>query len=143
MGRARLHNRDAAFWASVRSLLEELHAKGHKWTPIAEAIGIGKQTLTGFRKGRSPALDAEAVLRICTEWHVPLAFRGQTIRSAADDTRTEASPLVQLQMEFDDSFELRADPIPRAILTRKPPSRVSYIGVRIERVDEKAGPPAA
>jgi DNA-binding Xre family transcriptional regulator len=143
MGRTRLYIRDAAFWDSVRALLEDLHAKGHKWTTIADALGIGKQTLTGFRKGRSPALDAEAVLRICAVWKAPLTFQGHTIRSSADDTQTEALPMLQLQMEFDDSFELRADPIPRAILTRKPPSRVSYIGVRIERVDEKAGPPAA
>ncbi len=42
--------------------------------------------------------------------------------------------MLQLQMEFDDSFELRADPLPQVVLRRKPPNRVSYIGIRIEQI---------
>jgi hypothetical protein len=143
MGRCRLRDHDAAFWDSVRSLLEGVHAAGHRWTAIAEALGIGKQTLTGFRKHRTPALDAEALLRLCAVWKVPLVFQDQTIRCVADDTQTDASPTMQLQIEFDDSFELSADPTPRAILTRKPPNRVSYIGIRVEQLDKKPGPAGA
>jgi hypothetical protein len=143
MGRPRLRARDVAFWDSVRSLLDGVHAAGHSWTAIADTLGVGKQTLTGFRKRRAEALDAEALLRLCTGWNLPLTFQDQTIRCLADDAEREAVPVLQLQMEFDDSFELRADPTPRAILTRKPPSRVSYIGVRVEQVGKRSGPPAA
>jgi hypothetical protein len=138
MGRHRVHARDIAFWDAVRSLLEGVHAAGHSWTAIADTLGIGKQTLTGFRKNRTPALDAEALLKLCAVWKVSLTFQDQTIR-VVDDTQLNASPTLQLQMEFDDSFELRADPTPRAILTRKPPNRVSYIGVRVEQLDKKPG----
>ncbi len=122
----------------MRSLLETVHAAGHSWTEIAAALGVGKQTLSGFRKHRTPALDAEALLKLCAVWKVPLNFQDQTIRCVSGDAQPETSTL-QLQMEFDDSFELRADPIPRAVLTRKPPNRVSYIGVRIEQVGKKPG----
>ena len=142
MGRPRIHARDVAFWESVRSLLEGVHATGQSWTAIAEALGVGKQTLTGFRKHRTPALDAEALLRLCAIWKVPLMFQDQTIRCVGDGTHPDASPSLHLQMDFDDSFELLADPTPRAIVTRKPPSRVSYIGVRLE-LDKKPGPATA
>ena len=69
---------------------------------------------------------------------MPLTFKDQIIRCVTDDIPLQTSTF-QLQMEFDDSFELRADPSPRAILTRKPPNRVSYVGIRIERVGEKNG----
>jgi hypothetical protein len=97
-----------------------VRSAGHSWTAIADSLGVGKQTLTGFRKRRAPALDAEALLRLCTVWKVPLTFREQTIQCLADDAKPEAVAVLQLQMEFDDSFELRADPTPRAILTRNP-----------------------
>lgn len=137
MGRTRLFVHDDAFWDSVRAQLEALHAGGESWTAIARSLGIGKQTLTGFRKHRTAALDAEALLKLCTVLKVPLTFQGQTVRAVGDDT--QESPTLQLQMEFDDSFELRADPLPQAVLVRKPPNRVSYIGVRIEQIPKKSG----
>jgi hypothetical protein len=138
MGRPRRHARDTAFWDSVRSLLERVHAEGHSWTAIANTLGVGKQTLTGFLKRRAPALDAEAMLRMCTAWKLPLNFQNQTIACSAENALGKDSSVLQLQlqMDFDDSFELRADPTPRAILTRKPPSRVSYIGISIKHVGE-------
>jgi len=138
MGRPRLFIHDVAFWDSVRSRLESIHSAGQSWTAIAAVLGVGKQTLTGFRKRRTPALDAEALLKLCVVWRVPLTFKDQIIRCVTDDIPLQTSTF-QLQMEFDDSFELRADPSPRAILTRKPPNRVSYVGIRIERVGEKNG----
>jgi len=122
-----------AFWDSVRSLLNDLNAAGNSWTAIAAGLGISKQTLTGFRNKRSPALDAEALLRLCTVWKMPLMFREQTVRCVGE-VESEAPAVLQLQMEFDDSFELLADPTPRAILTRKPPSKVSYVGIRVEQI---------
>ena len=135
MGRHRLSAHDDVFWDSVRAQLEAFHAAGQSWTAIARSLGVGKQTLTGFRKRRTPALDAEALLKLCTVLRVPLTFQGQTVR-AVD---TPEVPTLQLHMEFDDSFELRADPLPQAILSRKPPNRVSYIGVRIEQITKKPG----
>jgi hypothetical protein len=140
MGRSRLHNRDEVFWESVRSHLENVHAAGQSWTAIANALGVGKQTLTGFQKRRSPALDAEAVLRLCTIFDLSLTFQNQSIRSVLEDVQIQEEPVLRLEMEFDGSFELRSDPTPRAILTRKPPNRASYIGVRIERVGRGSGP---
>jgi hypothetical protein len=120
--------------------LENVHASGQSWTAIANVLGVGKQTLTGFQMRRAPALDAEAVLRLCTTLKLSLSFENQTIRSVLEETQIQAEPVLRLEMEFDDSFELRSDPTPRAILTRKPPNRASYIGVRIERVGGGSGP---
>jgi DNA-binding Xre family transcriptional regulator len=133
MGRPRLYPRDAEFWESVRSRLDEIHATGTSWIVVAKTLGISKQALSAFRKRRSPALEAEALLNLCAVLKVPLLFKNETIRCVADDDLG-----LQLQMEFDDSFELRADPNPRAILTRKPPSRASYIGIRVEQVPAKS-----
>ena len=131
MGRPRLYPRDADFWESVRSRLDEIHASGTTWIVIAATLGISKQALSAFCKRRSPALEAEALLNLCAVLKVPLLFKNETIRCVGEDLG------MQLQMEFDDSFELRADPNPRAILTRKPPSRASYIGIRVEQLPEK------
>jgi len=113
-----------------------LHADGNSWTAVADALGISKQMLTGFLKGRATALDAEAILRMCTTWKLPLTFDNQTISCSTGSIQVEDSPALRLEMEFDDSFELQADPTPRAILTRKPPNRVSYIGIRIKHVGD-------
>jgi hypothetical protein len=136
MGRHRLFIRDVEFWDSVRSKLDEVHAAGHSWTAIAARLEVGKQTLTGFLKRRTPCLEAEALLKLCVAWNVPLTFQDRTIRCVADG---QSEPSLQLQMEFDDSFELRADPMPQAILTRKPVDRASYIAVRVEQVSKKPG----
>jgi len=63
-------------------------------------------------------------------------FEGVTIGSTPGH-EDQKEPMLRLSMEFDDNFELQADPAPRAILMRKPPSRVSYIGVRVDQVADK------
>jgi len=136
MGRPRLYPRDADFWESVRARLDEIHESGTSWIVLAETLGVSKQTLTGFRKRRSPALEAEALLNLCAVLKVPLLFKNETIRCVV--APSDEQPGLELQMEFDDSFELRADPTPRAILTRKPPSRASYIGIRVEQIIGKS-----
>jgi hypothetical protein len=127
MGRPRIQQRDAPFWDSIRSLLGELKISETKnWTQIAFFLGVSKQTLTGFRKKRIPALDAEAVLRLCSRCDLSLTFEGQTISCS--------NPTLRLTMEFDESFHLEATPKPSITLTRKPPGRVTFIGVRLEQV---------
>jgi hypothetical protein len=139
MGRPKLYPHDRMFWDSVRATLDSVHSTGHTWTTIAEVLGVGKQTLTGFRKGRVPALEAEALLKLCLNWKVPLTFRDQMIQCGVGGSQPDAADGLQLRMEFDDSFELEVGSTPRAILTRKPPDRVSYVGIRIERLSKKSG----
>jgi DNA-binding Xre family transcriptional regulator len=127
MGRTRIQPRDLVFWDSIRSLLDQVRRSGEQnWTELAASLGVSKQTLTGFRKGRIPALDAEVVLRLCLRCNVPLGFEGQTISCG--------NPTLRLVMEFDDSFQHGETATPSATLTRKPAGRVSYIGVRVEQV---------
>lgn len=129
MSRPRIQPRDEGFWDAIRLLLDEAKGSGpQNWSDIADTLGLSKQALTAFRKRRKPALDAEAVLRLCTRFHRSLAFEGQTICSN--------DPEVNLSVEFDDSFQIAAHRSSPgvAVTTRKPPGRVSFIGVRIERV---------
>ena len=127
MSRPRIQSRDAEFWNSVRSLLDQAKAASEQnWTEIATELGVSKQRLTGFRKGRIDALDAEAVLRLCSRCNLTLRFEGRIIGSF--------NPALRLTMEFDEDFEIAMMPTPSAVLTRKPPGRVSYIGVRVEQV---------
>lgn len=84
----------------MRSILDQLKTSGSQsWTELAASLGVSKQTLTGFQKGRLAALDAEAVLRLCSRCGVSLGFEGQTI-SCGD-------PTLYLTMEFDDSRRYR------------------------------------
>jgi hypothetical protein len=137
MGRPRLIPRDSVFWDHVRHILEDLHKAGHSWTDIAGRLHVGKQTLTGFRKHRAEALDAEAVLRLCSEWNQRLTLSGHII-GRADELSSGADVGLTMTMEFDDSFEIRTEPNPSVILVRKPPNRVSYIGVRIAKAGRQS-----
>jgi len=111
----------------VRLLLDQLKTSGtQSWTELAASLGVSKQTLTGFQKGRLAALDAEAVLRLCSRCGLSLGFEGQTI-SCGD-------PTLHLTMEFDDSFQSGGTASPSVLLMRKPAGRVSYIGVRVDQV---------
>jgi len=112
----------------VRLLLDQLKDSGlQSWTDIASSLGLTKQTLTGFRKKRILALEAEAVLRLCSRFGQSLQFEGQAIGSTNP-------PTLRLTMEFDESFQLAGNPKPSAVWARKPPGRVSYIGVRVEQI---------
>jgi DNA-binding Xre family transcriptional regulator len=127
MSRPRIQSRDLTFWNSVRSLLDQMKISGKQnWTEIAASLGVSKQTLTGFRKGRIAALDAEAVLRLCSRCSVSLGFEGQTISCG--------NPTLRLTMEFDDTFQSGETATPSAILTQKAAGLISYIGVRVEQV---------
>jgi DNA-binding Xre family transcriptional regulator len=110
----------------VRLLLDQLKTSGtQSWTELADSLGVSKQTLTGFQKGRLAALDAEAVLRLCSRCDLSLGFEGKTIGCG--------DPMPHLTMEFDDNFQSLGTAPPSVLLTRKPPGRVSYIGVRFEQ----------
>jgi hypothetical protein len=127
LSRPRIQSRDGEFWNSIRLLIDEAKVSGRQnWTELATSLGVSKQRLTGFRKGRIVALDAESVLRLCSRCGLSLTFEGKII--------APSSPTLRLTMEFDESFQLAAAPTPSAVLTRKPPGRVSYIGVRVEQV---------
>jgi len=118
--------------------------RNETWTSLAHVLGISKQELTAFRRGRAPVLPAEAVFRLCAFWEVGLAFQEPNshvevvicspMRGAFADTVTDERSAIRLSMDFDESFKLSATPNVCAVLTRKPPSRSSFIGIRVERV---------
>ena len=87
---------------------------------IAGTLGIGKQTLTGFLKKRCPALDAEATLKICASYKLPLNFQNQAIVCSNEVGPGEDPAVLQLQMDFDDSFELLSNPTPQRFSRESP-----------------------
>ncbi|MBM3735919.1 MAG: helix-turn-helix transcriptional regulator [Acidobacteria bacterium] len=124
---------DKDFWERLRGTLrKEMVASGLRQKDLAAKLGIDTTTLNNFLNHQNKSLGGLAVALACTM--VDLTCDGKTIgrlqpaRLAEQPLRTSQH---QLELEFDNAFEIKADAKVPTLVIRKPATRTGSVRLAI------------